>query len=81
MADAIDAAVKATEGAPPQPLSFRVRVGTGREVGLVVPADLRPGELVDLVAFLTAQLPGRLTAKPAPRSRLLVPTPGHIPRA
>lgn len=75
MAADVDAAIAASEQR--QASSFRGTVtlpSSGRQVGLVVPADISAQELLDLAGFVTTALPREIAKAAAPRPRLILPT-------
>lgn len=75
MAAPIDAAIAAAEArstAPSWAGKF-VLPSSGRPVQLVVPADLTPMEALEIVAFVTTELPRQLQSAAARRPRILVP--------
>lgn len=73
----VDAAIAAASAAPaPVPhWQGRVTLGSGREIGLDVPVDITPMDVIHLVAFLTTELPATMRRAEAqlPRSRILIP--------
>lgn len=75
MAGPIDAAIAAVEAKPAvQSWAGKfVLPSTKRPVQLVVPADLTLVEVVEIVAFVTTQLPRELAAAQPARPRILVP--------
>jgi hypothetical protein len=78
--DQIVQAVAATEkGQPSTPVS--IKLGSGREVGLVVPIDMSMAEALDLVGFVAQGLGAELARRrEKPKATLFVAT-GPIPRA
>jgi len=78
--DVIDAAVSKVEQ-PARELNATVQITlpSGRAVALQVPVNLTALEAVQLVGFITTQLPAEL-AKGRPGPRLLVPNGVHLGR-
>ena len=77
-ADKVEKAIAAA-AAPPPAATLRVRLHTGREIGLMVPVDLTPIEVVDMVGYIARQLPAKLAEARGPASRLVVAN-GPIPK-
>lgn len=72
---AIDAAIAAAAH-PPVAQRWQgtvVMPSTGREVRFDIPADLTPVELIEVVGFVTTQLPHELSKAQSSRPRILVP--------
>lgn len=74
--DRVAAAVAAVEHRPAAAswAGKFVLPSTKRPVQLVVPADLTPLEALEIVAFVTTELPRQLAGVSRAPSRLLVPT-------
>lgn len=66
--DKVAAAIAAVDGPPTTPpVSIRITVSTGRQIGIVVPGDLAGQEALDLIAFVAS--PEGLSAELTKRRR------------
>jgi hypothetical protein len=71
--DPVDQAIAASEPTT-RPASLSVRLPSGRVVGLVMPADVTPAEVLDLIGFLSGGgLQQHMARRTGPAPRLLVP--------
>lgn len=66
--------------APDAPAQIKVTIGQDRYVGLLVPKDLSPTELIALMGYLATKLPATLAAASGnpqvavPKRAILVPS-------
>lgn len=85
MTDKVGAAIAAAAAEPePVPMvTLEVSLGSGRRVGVVMPLDLRPIEMVELLGRIALEAPAHLTEASA-RQRgaaiLATPTGPHLVR-
>lgn len=69
----VDKAIAAATAPAPSWAGKFVLPSTKRPVQLVVPSDLTPMEALEIVAFVTTELPRQLQSAAASRPRILVP--------
>lgn len=69
----IDKAIQATAPAPVPAASLSVTLSSGRQIAMVMPADLTLREALDLVSFVSGGLGAELDRLRKPASGLVVP--------
>lgn len=74
MRDPLDSAIRKTAPMPqaPEAMKGNFRLSSGRVVGIVMPVDTTTADLLELVATIAANVPGKLEELRAPKSGLVV---------
>jgi len=77
---ALDKAIQATQPVEVKPASLAVTLSSGRQIALLVPADLTIREALDIVSFVSSGLGAELEKARQPAGGLVIAT-GPLPRS